>query len=74
MTFTEWMDENWEEENINPPPLNAQIALDFLNDYLIGDEILSTLPISDEQANVLIVERILDKYSSKYWKESSKKK
>ena len=48
MTFTEWMDENWEEENINPPPLNAQIALDFLSDYLIGDEILSTLPISDE--------------------------
>lgn len=73
MLFTEWMDENWKDTSIDPPLLNAQLALQFLREYLVGDEFLSEVPITEEQANVLIVERILDKYSSKYWKESSRR-
>lgn len=73
MLFTEWMDENWKDTSIDPPSLNAQLALHFLREYLVGDEFLSEVPITEEQANVLIVERILDKYSSKYWKESSRR-
>ena len=73
MSFTEWMDENWKDTSIDPPSLNAQLAIQFLREYLVGDEFLSEVPITQEQANVLIVERILDKYSSKYWKESSRK-
>ena len=33
MTYTEWLDENWEKDNMFPPCLDAQKAVDFiLND------------------------------------------
>lgn len=73
MTFTEWLeaeyakDEN--KDNICPPPLNAQLAVDFLKDYLLGEDWYVVMPISTEQANTEIVHAILKKYSKKYRKE-----
>jgi hypothetical protein len=73
MTFTEWLeaecakDEN--KDNICPPPLNAQLAIDFLKDYLLGEDWYVVMPISTEQANTEIVHAILKKYSKKCRKE-----
>ena len=28
MTFNEWLDKNWQKDNMFPPPLNAQLFLE----------------------------------------------
>ena len=72
MTFTEWLDENWEPNNECPPPMDAQVAINFLSDYLIGENWYVALPLSQEQVNTEIVNKILDKFSSRFWKEEDK--
>lgn len=72
MTFSEWLDQNWEEDNMCPPPLDAQDALDFLKDYLLGENWYVVMPLSQKQCNTEIVATILKKYSSKYRKELAK--
>ena len=69
MEYTEWLDKNWQSGNMFPPPLDAQIALKFLKDYLLGEDWYTVNPISQEQINVEIVDAILSKYSKKYRKE-----
>ena len=73
-SFTEWVDENWEKDNIFPPALNPQQALDFLKDYLLGKDWYTADPISTEQVNTEIVYAILLKYSKDYRKEAKKAK
>ena len=68
-TFTEWLDRNWEEGNLCPPPLNAQLAVYFLLDYLVDVDWYTTMPMSTEQVNTEIVDLILRNYSKKYQKE-----
>jgi len=72
MTFTEWLDENWQENNMFPPLLNGQKALDFLREYLLGEDWYSVNPISTEQINCEVVHNILYKFSKKYRKEYKK--
>ena len=43
MTFTEWLDENWEKDNMFPPCLEPQKALLFLEEYLLGEDCLELL-------------------------------
>ena len=50
-----------------PAPLDDRTALNILEHYLLPDLQIS-MPISVEQANLVIVEQILDKYS-KEWKQ-----
>ena len=70
MTFTEWLNDEWcKDEDICPPPLDAQRAIDFLKDYLLGENWCSTMPMSTEQINTEIVYKILCRYSKKYRKE-----
>ena len=71
MTFTEWLNTEWDKDkdNMCPPPLNAQMAINFLKDYLLGEDWYSLMPMSTEQINTEIVCRILVKYSRKYRKE-----
>lgn len=69
MTFTEWLDKNWEKDNMFPPCLDAQKAVDFLCDYLMGEDYYIVNPLSTAQANSEIVHDILYKYSKKYRKE-----
>lgn len=68
MKYQEWLDKNWVKDNIFPPALEPQLALQFLKDYLLGDW-YSMNPISTEQINCEIVHEILYKYSKKYRKE-----
>lgn len=68
-TFTEWLDDNWQENNMLPPPIDTQQALDFLENYLLGEDWYINLPLCNAQANVEVVHSILYKYSKKYRKE-----
>ena len=67
--FTDWLKNNWDKDNIFPPPLEAQEAINFLKDYLLGEDWYSNNPISTKQINVEIVDEILSKYSKLYRKE-----
>lgn len=68
-TFTEWLMENQEPDNMCPPPLDPQLALDFLTKYLLGDDWYVSMPISTTQCNTEIVFAILQKYSKEFKKE-----
>ena len=75
MKFSEWLEKGWEKykDNICPPPLEPQQALDFLTDYLLGEGWYSTMPMSTKQINAEIVDKILDKYSKRYRKEKRRR-
>ena len=55
--------------NIFPPPLESQMAIDFLKNYLLGEDWYTVNPISQEQINTEIVFEILFKYSKRFKKE-----
>lgn len=76
ITFTKWLDGNWEKDNMFPPSLDAQTALNFLQEYLLGEDWYIVNPLSTSQANCEVVHDILYKYSKKYRKEikNNKKK
>lgn len=74
MKFTNWLNANWEKDNMFPPELNAQKALDFLQQYLLGEDWYIVNPLSTGQANCEVVHDILYKYSRKYRKEANNKK
>lgn len=74
MTFSEWLDNNWEKNNMFPPALNGQTALDFLRIYILGEDWYSVNPISTEQINCEVVHEILYKYSKQYRKEYKQSK
>ena len=73
MTFNEWLDKNWQKDNMFPPPLDAQIALNFLQQYLLGEDWYIINPLTTAQANCEVVHNILYKYSKQYKKEYKKK-
>ena len=73
MKFTNWLNANWEKDNMFPPMLDAQKAVNFLQQYLLGEEWYIVNPLSTGQANCEIVHDILYKYSRKYRKEVKKK-
>ena len=54
-----------------PAPMNAQLALNILTDYLLGEDWYVATSMSQEQVNACVVEQILDKYS-KQWKKDWK--
>lgn len=60
---------------ICPPPINAQIALDELRRYFLGDDWYSVMSGSVEQINTEIVYSIELKYRGdrKAWKKLKKK-
>lgn len=60
--------------NIFPPCMNAQLAIVYLKEYLLGEDWHSCNPISTEQINTEIVFAILQKYSRKFRKEIRKRK
>lgn len=74
MEFQKWLDENWEKDNMFPPPLDPQKALDFLQEYLLGKDWYIVNPLCNAQANCEVVHDILYKYSKKYRKELKKRK
>lgn len=69
MKFTEWLVKEWDKDSMLPPALDAQTAINFLKDYLVGEEWCSALSMSTEQINVEIVFMILCAYSKTFRKE-----
>ena len=74
MEFQKWLDKNWEKDNMFPPSLDAQTALNFLESYLLGVDWYIVNPLTTSQANCEVVHEILYKYSKKYRKELKKYK
>ena len=69
--FMDWyMEEKGKDpDNIFPPPLPAQKAVDFLRRYLLGEDYYVVDPISTEQCNTRIVYTILERYSKRFKQE-----
>jgi hypothetical protein len=74
MTFIEWFlqEKSKDKDNIFPPPLEPQLALDFLRKYLLGEDWYSLNPISTVQINTEVVVEILYRFSKRYRKELKK--
>jgi hypothetical protein len=68
-TFTYWLEHDAEDCGIIQPPLNAQKALGFLGDYLLGEDWYVVNPVNTEQCNTQLVHEILLKYSKEYKNE-----
>ena len=68
-TFTDWLENDSIDCGIMSPPMEAEKALSFLTDYLLGENWYVVDPISPKQVNTNIVHEILWKYSKKYRKE-----
>ena len=56
---------------IYPAPMDAQVAISILCDYLLGEDWYVADSIGPKQCNAVIVEQILDNYS-KQWKKDWK--
>jgi hypothetical protein len=52
-----------------PAPMDAQLAVHILCDYLLGDDWYFASSASEEQGNAMVVELILDKYSKQFKKD-----
>lgn len=52
-----------------PAPMDAQLAVNILCDYLLGDDWYFAGSASVEQGNAIVVELILDKYSKQFKKD-----
>lgn len=68
-SYVDWFVENKEPDNLCDPPLDPQLALQFLCDYLLGEDWYVVMPESQKQVNSAIVDEILFKYSKQYRKE-----
>ena len=68
-TFTDWLGNDSIDCGIMSPPMEAEKALSFLEDYLVGENWYVVDPLGPKQVNTNIVHEILWKYSKKYRKE-----
>lgn len=68
-TLTEWLENDAKDCGLCDPPMKADQAIQFLKDYLLGENWYVTMPENGEQCNTAIVIEILYKYSSKFRKE-----
>ena len=68
-TFTYWLEHEADDCGLMQPPLNAQKALGFLCDYLLGEDWYVVNPVNTEQCNTQLVHEILLKYCKEYKKE-----
>lgn len=76
-TFTDWLENDSIDCGIMSPPMEAEKALSFLTDYLLGENWYVVAPISPKQVNTNRVHEILWKYSKRYrkeWKQYRKQK
>lgn len=76
-TFTDWLENDSIDCGIMSPPMEDKKALEFLTDYLLGENWYVVDPISPKQVNTNRVHEILLKYSKQYrkeWKQYRKQK
>ena len=67
--FTYWLEYSAKDCGLMQPPMKDAVALDFLKDYLLGEDWYIVNPVNHEQGNTQIVHEILMKYSREYRKE-----
>ena len=68
-SYLEWLKANDDPMNLCDPPLDAQSAVNFLCNYLLGENWYVVVSESQKQVNSVIVDEILFKYSKQYRKE-----
>lgn len=68
-TFTEWLENDALDCGILSPPMSADQAMEFLKDYLLGENWYTVNPLNSEQVNTEIVFEILWKHSRTFRKE-----
>lgn len=72
-TFDEYISSiPWNKDDLCPPPMDAQICLDYLSHYLLGDGYVTALPLGRDQVNTVVTSQILEKYSKRLAKERRK--
>jgi hypothetical protein len=67
--FTYWLEHEAKDCGLCDPPLEAQKAIQFLKNYLLGENWYVVTSESTEQVNSAIVWEILRKYSKEFRKE-----
>lgn len=69
--FVEWLSDECKKDpdNLCDPPLDPQMAMHFLCDYLLGETWYAPISENQEQVNTAIVYDILYKYSKKFRKQ-----
>ena len=68
--FTNWFENKSEDCGLCSPPMNSQLAVDFLQKYLLGDGWYCTgIAQTNAQCNTEIVFNILNKHSRRFRKE-----
>lgn len=70
--FTEWLENDAVDCGMCDPPMEAQKAIDFLTDYLLGKDWYVTMPENTQQVNTATVFEILLEYSKEFRKEWKK--
>lgn len=60
---------NDESYGLLPAPTEAQLAVNVLQEYLLGEDYYIVDPLPNCQANTIIVHDILLRYSRRYRKE-----
>lgn len=68
-SFTKWLKDNWDEDNMLPPALDAEDAFVFLKYYLLGPDWYVGYSGSSEQIITEMTFSILKKYSKRFRKE-----
>ena len=59
---------------IMPDVISADLAIQVLSEYLLGEDWYITDPVSQEQANTIIVAEILDTYSRDFRKDLNQRR
>lgn len=70
--LTYWLQHEAKDCGLMQPPMKDTTALDFLKDYLLGEDWYIVNPVNHEQGNTQLVHEILYKYSKAYRKEYNK--
>lgn len=70
--FTDWLKNDAIDCGMCDPPMEAQKAIGFLCDYLLGEGWYVERPERTKQVNTAIVFEILLKYSKEFRKEWNK--
>lgn len=67
--LTDWLENDAKDCGLCDPPMKAELAIEFLKNYLLGENWYVTMPENGDQCNTAIVIEILYKYSPTFRKE-----
>lgn len=65
MKYFDILDSYGKDDNMFPPPTDAQLAVNLLCQYLLGEDYYVNDPVSARQCNTVIIQDILYKYCNR---------